>query len=227
MPYSARSVECNVGDMFLLYTDGVTEAFNVDDELYGEERLFAVAEKGYLLHARGLLESVRRDVAAFAGGAEQSDDITILALEVGVPPEAKEVLEVPAELLQLDCVNEFLHAELDSRLCPRRVQNQVDIAVEELFVNVCRYAYEDAAPDVPRTVRIHRTYSAEPPSITVKIVDKGMPFDPLAKPDAVTPANIEDVPIGGLGILMAKKSVDEISYERQDEYNVVTIVKKW
>lgn len=227
MTYRAHSVDCKPGDMFLLYTDGVTEAFNVDEELYGEERLMTVAEEGYRLHARELLESVRKDVASYAQGAEQSDDITILTLEVGVPPEVTGVLEVPAELAQLNTVNDFLHEELDNRLCPQRVQNQLDIAVEELFVNVCKYAYADAAPDVPRIVRIHRTYTADPPSITVDIIDKGVAFDPLAKPDAVTPDNIMDVPIGGLGILMAKKSVNEMSYEREGGSNIVTIVKKW
>ena len=227
MTYRAHSVDCKPGDMFLLYTDGVTEAFNVDEELYGEERLMTVAEEGYRLHARELLESVRKDVASYAQGAEQSDDITILTLEVGVPPEVTGVLEVPAELAQLNTVNDFLHEELDNRLCPQRVQNQLDIAVEELFVNVCKYAYADAAPDVPRIVRIYRTYTADPPSITVVIIDKGVAFDPLAKPDAVTPDNIMDVPIGGLGILMAKKSVNEMSYEREGGSNVVTIVKKW
>jgi anti-sigma regulatory factor (Ser/Thr protein kinase) len=227
LPYRAHEVECDAGDMFLLYTDGVTEAFDVHEKLYGEDRLLAVAEDGYRLHPRELLEAVRADVAAYAEGAEQSDDITVLALEVGVPPEVTATLDVPADVSKLDDVNEFLHAELDRRLCPSRVQNQLDIAVEELFVNVCHYAYPDATPDQPGNVRIQRTYNADPPSITVDIIDEGVAFDPLAKPDAVTPDNIEDVPIGGLGILMAKKCLDEMSYERVDNANVVTLVKKW
>ena len=76
-------------------------------------------------------------------------------------------------------------------------------------------------------MRIQRTYNADPPSISVDIIDAGIPYDPLAKPDAVTPSNIEDVPIGGLGILMAKKCTDEMRYERTDGCNIVTIVKKW
>ena len=94
-------------------------------------------------------------------------------------------------------------------------------------MNVAHYAYPDAAPDSPGTVRISYTYRAEPPLIIVEIADSGIPFDPLAKPDAVTPDNIMDVKIGGLGILMAKKSVDEMTYERVDDQNVVTITKKW
>lgn len=227
MPYSAHSLDCEVGDTLLLYTDGVTEAFDVDEKLYGEDRLLAVAEANYRLHPRELLEAVRADVAAYAEGAEQSDDITILTLEVGVPPEVTSLIEVPAQIDYLTVVNDFLHAELDRRLCPHRVQNRLDIAVEELFVNVCRYAYPDATDENPGTVRIQRTYSSEPPSIVVDLIDRGIPYNPLEKPDAVTPDNIEDIPIGGLGILMAKRCVDEMRYEWSDGCNVVTIVKKW
>lgn len=227
LPYQAYSVDCKIGDQFLIYTDGVTEAMDVDGVLYGEEQLIKLARAHYPLHPRELIECVRRDVARHSVDAIQSDDITILALEVGVPPEITASLNVPADVDELPRVNEFIHTELDRRLCPLRVQHQLDIAVEELFVNVAHYAYPEATPDNPGSVYVSYTYSAEPPSITVDIVDEGIPYNPLAKPDAVTPDDIAEVPIGGLGILMAKRSVDEIRYERIDESNVVTIVKKW
>jgi len=226
-PYEAYSLECNIGDQFLLYTDGVTEAMSVDGELYGEGRLEALANANYTRHPRMLVDAVRHDVATWAKGAEQSDDITILSLEYGVPPEVTATLQLPAELENLPLVNEFIHSELDRRLCPKRVQNQLDIAVEELYVNVCHYAYPDATPEKPGTVRILRTYSADPPCVVVDIIDEGIPYNPLAKPDAVTPDDIADVPIGGLGILMAKKCTDEMRYERSGDNNIVTIVKKW
>lgn len=151
----------------------------------------------------------------------------MLALEFGVPPEVTATITVPANDRELPHVTEFVHTELDRRLCPVRAQSQLDIALEELFVNVAHYAYPDATPDRPGEVRVSYTYSAEPPSITVEIEDEGIPFDPLSRPDAVTPKSIEDVPIGGLGILMAKRSVDEMRYERTDGTNVVTITKRW
>ena len=227
MPYTAYSRECLPGEMFLLYSDGVTEAMDVNENLYGEDRLMAVAQDHYLLHPHRLLEAVREDVAAHASGAEQSDDITILALEVGVPPEITATLDVPAVINSLAEVNDFLHAELDRRLCPRRVQHQLDLVVEELFVNVCHYAYPDATPDSPGMARVQRTYSTDPSCIVVNLIDSGIPFDPLAKPDVELADNIEDMAIGGLGIFMVKQLVDDIRYERVNEQNVVTIVKKW
>lgn len=187
----------------------------------------ALLDDNFDLHPRELIELVRRDVTRFSEGAEQADDITMLALEFGVPPEITATITVPANDRELPHVTEFVHTELDRRLCPVRAQRQLDIALEELFVNVAHYAYPDATPDRPGEVRVSYTYSAEPPSITVEIEDEGIPFDPLSRPDAVTPMSIEDVPIGGLGILMAKRSVDEMRYERTDGTNVVTITKRW
>ena len=227
LPYTAHELDCRTGDQLLLYTDGVTEAMNTTEELYGEDRLEALLAKNYTLHPRQLVESVRTSVALHAKGAEQSDDITILALEAGVPPEITATLVVPADDTFLPRVNEFIHTELDRRLCPLRVQHQLDIAVEELFVNVAHYAYPDATPDNPGSVHISYTYSAEPPSIVVDLIDYGIPYNPLEKPDAVTPDNIADVPIGGLGVLMAKRSVDDMTYAYEDGRNIVRITKKW
>ena len=227
MPYKAYELSCEIGDQLLLYTDGVTEAMNVSGDQYGEARLEAIASRSYPMHPRELIGQVRHDVATFTDGAEQSDDITIVALEVGVPPEVTATLTVPASVDELPRVNEFIHNELNRRLCPLRAQNQLDIAVEELFVNVAHYAYPDADAQHPGMVRVSYTYSADPPSIAVDIADDGIAYNPLEKPDAVTPDDIMDVPIGGLGILMAKRSVDEMRYERIDGSNIVTIIKKW
>ena len=227
LPYDQFEVDLQIGDQFLLYTDGVTEAMNVDGALFGEDRLEAIASEHFYLHPRALVSTVRRELAAYAAGAEQSDDITMLALEYGVPPELTATFVVPADVAELPNVLDFVHAELDRRLCPVKAQNQLDIAIEELFVNVAHYAYPEATPDAPGHALISYTYSADPPSIEVAIIDKGIPYNPLAKPDAVTPDDIMDVPIGGLGILMAKKSVDEMEYERVNESNIVTIRKKW
>ena len=226
-PYEAFSIDCGIGDQLLLYTDGVTEAMSADGELFGEQRLKDLAEARFTLHPRQLVEAVRTGVALHARGAEQSDDITILALEVGVPPELTAAIVVSADIDELTRVNEFIHTELDRRLCPKRTQNQLDIAVEELFVNVARYAYPDATPENPGSVRVSYSYTADPPSVRVDIADDGIPYNPLDKPDAVTPGDIDDVPIGGLGILMAKRSVDEMAYERTDGSNIVSIIKRW
>ena len=128
---------------------------------------------------------------------------------------------------QLVHVNNFIHEQLKRREAPKSVYGLLDVAAEELFVNVCHYAYPDATPDNPGEVRVGFKYEAAPPTLTVTIADDGIPYNPLEKPDAVTPDDISEVPIGGLGILMAKRSVDELLYEREGDSNVVTFKKSW
>ncbi len=172
-------------------------------------------------------DAAHRDVEAFPQAAEQSDDMPMSALKADFSPEATATLKVPARLDQLTRVNAFIHTELDRHLCPSRAQNQLDVAVEELFVNIVHYGYPDATPENPGMVRISYTYSADPFSVTIDVADDGIPYNPLERPDVVTPTTIEDVPIGGLGVLLAKHSVDEMRYERVGRSNVISIVKKW
>ena len=227
IPYNAFDLQLDAGDTLYLYTDGVTEAMDASDNLFGDERLLRTLETYEHMNARSICVGMRRAITDHTRDAEQSDDITMLCMKYGVPPEKKAVMVLPADDQQLVHVYNFIHEELHRRNAPKSVQNPLDIAAEELFVNVCHYAYPNATPEQPGEVRISFEYEATPPSLTVQIADDGIPYDPLAKPDVVTPDDIAKVPIGGLGILMAKKSVDAMTYERVDDTNVVTIMKKW
>jgi anti-sigma regulatory factor (Ser/Thr protein kinase) len=200
---------------------------DVDGQLFGEERLEENLRLLTDMNPRSLCLGIRRVLGDFALGAVQSDDITMLALKYGVPPEKRALMLLPAETGQLVHLCGFIHEELHRRHAPKSVFNAIDIAAEELFANVCHYAYPDAAPDEPGEARIEFEYEASPPTLTVTISDDGVPYNPLEKPDAVTPDDIRDVPIGGLGILMAKRSVDGMRYERVDGSNVLTFRKSW
>lgn len=227
IPYDRFERKLEVGDMLYAYTDGVTEAMDVNGELFGEARLEATLNEFASFNPRSVGVGVRCAITEFTLDAEQSDDITMLILKYGVAPEKKAVMVLPADDKQLVHVYNFIHEELHRRGAPKTVYNPLDIAAEELFVNVCHYAYPDATSENPGEVRISFEYESNPPALTVQIADDGVPYNPLAKPDAVTPDNIVDVPIGGLGILMAKRSVDEMSYEREGQSNVVTFKKGW
>ena len=227
IPYEQFDRQLDVGDMLYLYTDGVTEAMNAEGGLFGEDRLEATLCKYSDFNPRSACVGVRRAITDFTLDCEQSDDITMLGLKYGVPPETKAVMILDASDDQLVHVCNYIHAELHRRNAPKSVYNPIDIAAEELFVNVCHYAYPESTSDNPGEVRISFEYSPNPPSLTVQIADDGVPYNPLDKPDAVTPDDIADVPIGGLGILMAKQSVDEMTYERKGGSNILTIVKTW
>ena len=227
IPYDRCACLLSPGDTLYLYTDGVTEAISADRAFFGEERLMETLEHYAGMNARSISVGVRRAITDFTLDAEQSDDITMLALRYGTPPEKRACMVLPAETGQLIHVQNFIHEELHRRSAPKSVYSPIDIAAEELFVNVCRYAYPDAAPDDPGEVRIEFEYEAVPPLLTVMISDDGVPFDPLACPEAEHVGDIADMPIGGLGIGMARRSVDDMRYERVDGSNVVTFRKGW
>ena len=130
-------------------------------------------------------------------------------------------LVLGAKTENLDAVLETLGEELDSADCPMKTRFQLEVAVEELFVNVAHYAYAPNEGDV--TVRID--VAQEPSGITVTFIDSGVPFDPLAKPDPDIANTLDDRKIGGLGIYMVKKSMDSVIYEHKDGCNILTIKK--
>ena len=171
------------------------------------------------------VRSSTRSATAFTDGAEQSDDITMVALEYGIAPEATGELTVPATLKSLAQVTAFIHDELTQRLCPISVQSQIDVALEELLVNVCNYAYADQ--ETPGDMRINYVYGVSPSKITIQITDWGVPFNPLERADPPTVSSVEDMRIGGLGIFMAKRMVDDLSYIRDNHANVVAFHKVW
>jgi sigma-B regulation protein RsbU (phosphoserine phosphatase) len=231
IPYDKLELDLAKGDTLYFYTDGVTEAMSIDNELFGEERLMQTLDHYNGMNPRTISVGVRRALTDFTQDAEQSDDITMLALKYGVPPEEKAVMILDARIDQLVHVVNYIHAELYRRRAPKLVYGQLDLACEELFTNVCMYAYPNATEENPGIVRIQFEYSPAPPTLTVQISDDGVPYNPLAKEDASTVDeydDIMDIPIGGLGIMMAKNNVDEMTYERvNDKSNVLTFKKSW
>ncbi len=121
----------------------------------------------------------------------------------------------------LNDVLSFMDEKLEAGDCPMKVQTQLDIALEEMFVNVASYAYGDGRGNV--VVKLEDT--TEKPGIIVTLSDSGKPFDPLAKPDPDVTAGVEERQIGGLGIYMVKKSMDEVKYKYEDGKNIFSMKK--
>lgn len=132
-----------------------------------------------------------------------------------------EELEIEARRENLDKVLAFMDAHLERRDCPMKVQLQLDIAVEELFINIASYAYGDQTGQA--VIRLQEVH--DPEAIAVTFIDEGMPFDPLARPDPDVTLGAMDRSIGGLGIYMVKKSMDGMEYKYENNRNILTIRK--
>lgn len=130
------------------------------------------------------------------------------------------VLKVAAKDERLHEVLEFVNAMLKEHCCPPKTQMMIEVSVEELFVNIAHYAY----PDGNGWAELHA--SVEDGVADITLIDGGIPYDPLAKPDPDVTLSAEERQIGGLGIYMVKKEMDEMTYERRDDKNVLTIRKK-
>ena len=130
-------------------------------------------------------------------------------------------LTVPAAVSELERVLEFIDTELEANECPPRIIMQLNIAVEEIFVNIAHYAYN---PEVG-FAEIVCEVGGEPLAVTVQFTDGGKPYDPLAKRDPDLTLTAEERQIGGLGIYMVKKSMDDVAYSYESGKNVLTIKK--
>ena len=126
-----------------------------------------------------------------------------------------------AEVDRMDDVLDFINAELEAHDVPMKVIMQIDIAVEELFVNIAHYAYNPEVGEAAVTVDVQE----EPRGAVIRFVDRGKPYDPLSREDPDVTLGVEERQIGGLGIYMVKKSMDEVSYAYEDGQNILTIRK--
>ena len=130
-------------------------------------------------------------------------------------------LTMPADRKNIPAVIEFVNRELDALGCSLKAEAQIDIAIDEIYSNIVKYGYEEEGGEV--TVSFDT--SEEPLAMTLSFRDEGKPFNPLERRDPDVTLSAKDRKIGGLGIFMVKKSMDDIHYEYRDGKNILTIRK--
>jgi len=130
-------------------------------------------------------------------------------------------MTIAAAVENIDVVTDFVSEQLEAFDCPMKAQMQISIAIDELFGNIAHYAYGDQTGEA--TIRVELTQ--EPRAAVITFIDSGVPYNPLAKEDPDTTLSAEDRQIGGLGIFMVKKSMDEVTYAYKDGQNMLTIRK--
>ena len=222
--YRANEITLNKGDRLFLYTDGVTEATNLDNKLYGEDRLLEFMNNNLDLEATKLLPKIKTNIDDFVGEAPQFDDITMLILDYKAEKEDAlvESKVFPAKTQALTDVLAFIEQTLEKCECSMKLQTAICVAIEEVFVNVAHYAYGQSQGDV----RLDVAFDKETRIVTFRMVDKGIPFDPLKKPDPNITLSAEEREIGGLGIFITKKTMDQLNYSYENGQNILTMTKK-
>lgn len=204
--YEERDIELMEGDTVFLYTDGVNEAVSKDKEFFGLDRLEQILEQK---NQEQCVESVLNGVKDFARDTLQSDDITMLAFSA--LPGVR--LCVKSELENLETVQEFI---LGNESIPDALKKKICLAAEEIFVNICSYAYEQERGNVEICMKISDR-------ILVEFRDSGREFNPLENVVDAEEYDIE-TQVGGLGRLIAIELADQVNYEYSNGSNILTLM---
>lgn len=131
-------------------------------------------------------------------------------------------LTLEARLENIPRVTAFIDEALEALDCPMRAATQIDVAIDELFSNIARYAYDSGTGEA--TVRFE--FDAPSRTASIRFIDGGAPYNPLEREDPDVTLSAEAREIGGLGIFLVKKTMDGMRYERKDGRNILTITKR-
>lgn len=197
-----------LGSTVFLFTDGVNEAIDLDEEFFGMERLEKILSE---TDGANAVAQVKDELDRFTAGSEQSDDITMLSFT-----SRSEKLTLPAEVPAFSRVRDWI---LTDERIPKEIQNRLCLIAEECFVNICSYAY-----DAPGGIIICHKQCWEDGTVAIQFTDSGKPFDPTA--DAIKAEDYDpDRQIGGLGRLIVQSFADSWRYVNINGNNVLLIIK--
>ncbi|MBO2525559.1 MAG: hypothetical protein CW341_07665 [Bacteroidetes bacterium] len=234
--FQAQEVQMNCDDVIFLYTDGLTEAEDKNLKQYGDERMLQHLALISDSRPRTIIENMRTKVNAFVDGAQQNDDLTMLAIRY----------QTPAVIMSNDIQQIPLLAQwVNSLDIPEKQNMAVNLALEEIVSNIIFYAYPDkkgqiyvefakkteneivkTEKDTEDKERLSAVNGQLSTRLMFTITDSGIPFDPTKHEEVDISLSAEERQIGGLGIHLVRQLMDEIHYRREEDKNVLTLIKK-
>lgn len=221
--YEMQTMLMMPGSTLFLYTDGLTEARNAQNELFGRERVMQMIANSNTAEPKQLVETAINSWHQFIGTTEQSDDLTLLALRY-TPSEEQSVMgdgiTLHNDIKEVEALGPFMKQVAEILSIDKTLTSKLRLAVEEAVVNVMKYAYPTGTIG---EVNIRTTFDGR--RLSFIISDSGIPFDPTEVSAADTTLSAEERPIGGLGILLVRELMDSINYERINGKNVLTLIK--
>ncbi len=208
-----------------LYTDGLTEARKARKQYYGIERVESVLGKCADEHLppRQMLERITEEVHLYVGGAEQSDDLTMLAIHYTpqlYESKLTEVLSLKNDIHEVSKLNAFQKSFYEKLNIEKSLARRLQLAVEETVVNVIDYAYPIG---INGDITVKMMWDGN--TLKIVVVDTGVMFDPTLVETPDTSLMVEERRVGGLGIHLVRKLMDSVNYEREDGKNILTLVK--
>ena len=217
--YRNYEIQLQQGDKLFLYTDGIPEATDKDNHMFTTERMLQALNRFKEEQPKAVLNGVNQCVSEFVGDSPQFDDLTMLCFELKEAAAAR-TLTVDATTEKLQQVMDFVDGILEEKGASMKTQMQVDLSVEEIFVNIANYAYGEGGGAAEVIV------TEGDGEVTITFKDSGVPYNPLEKADPDITLSAEEREIGGLGIFLTKKNMDTVTYCYEDGKNILTMTKK-
>jgi len=206
-------------DTLFLYTDGVTEAMNSEDELYGEKRLEAFLQTQNCKDVKSTVTLLMEDIAAYENSKDQTDDITVLScFYSGQSVLAKLTVSIENRLENIAEITERFDTFSEEQKINMAVNQKVDLAIDDLVNNIISYGYRD---EDLHTIDV--TFKRMESELIIIIEDDAVPFNPFDTEKNDTHLAIDDREIGGLGIHLVKNLMHSCQYQRKANKNVVTL----
>jgi anti-sigma regulatory factor (Ser/Thr protein kinase) len=218
--YEEGCIRFSSGDLAVFYTDGVTEAMNSLGEMYGVKRLMDVVGRNHQAKTADIIKEILIDIAEFSQSTEQHDDITMIVVRAQGPPQVACEFEVLAREEYIPRVMGCIDKKMSEAGFSREDILNLQVAVEECFVNIMIHGYHKAEGLIWLSFDIKESYFA------VTLEDEAPRFDPTTYSEPNRAENVQDQPIGGWGINLIKSLTDEIKYDYEDNRNKLTLIKR-
>lgn len=212
--YKANEIQLSPGYEIFLYTDGVTEANNINYELFGEDRLLESLNEKKELTVKQLCKKLKSDVDRFVGNALQSDDITMLAVKLNCLLSDDSITVSPDDN-SMNLVYNFIDKKLKDLEIDKSISSKIKLVTDEIYSNIINYS---------GATRAKVSFCRTDKSIYLTFYDNGKRYNPLATESPDTSLSAKDRDEGGLGIYIVKKTASRIDYSNKDGYNILTIV---
>ncbi|MBW1942374.1 MAG: SpoIIE family protein phosphatase [Deltaproteobacteria bacterium] len=224
LTYKAATARLAPDDLIFLFTDGVNEAMDPSKNQFSDERLVDLLSSRVFESVEEMVQTTVDEVKQFAGEAEQSDDITLLAIQFLKAAEADTcfLLDIPIKnsVPAIGQVNSRFNALSKQHGLSDPLRRKMNVVFDELLSNIISYAYQD---DQEHEIEIKIELTEE--KLTVSIVDDGLPFNPLGVEAPNREIPMEERKVGGLGIHLVRSIMDKVSYQRRIDKNVLTLIK--
>ena len=218
--YTNNTITLNKSDKLLLFTDGVLDAVNKDDIKFGKDNLMNVLDENVDSSPKELIFDIKKNISKFVDKAKQFDDITMLCFELKNPKDVHGRFK--ADLKEIPNIYDYFVSRMTIEIDEDKI-SKYRVVVEEIFTNICNYGFKDDVEN--KYVNIDVYIDKKNKKVSISFRDNGKRFNPLehAEPDINLDAESRD--IGGLGILIVKKMMDNVSYEYKNKKNILTIEK--